>query len=355
VAPNGIIGEWQRSGRYMGQGGRGAAAATDGRFLYVMGGMREPQDSMSPEVFYAPLGADGSVGDWRPTAALPTPLSNHSAYFHNGNIYIFGGRKTNASITNEVLVARVRDDGQLDPWEVSPARLAVPVEVASSCAADDFLFLFCGQTTGGGLHNAIQYSMLTSDGITAWASVNTTMNARIYASAALDRQRRAIYISGGRFSTRYTDLNDKVFCFKLQQRTAEPTPAAAPAPSVATMVGGGQASPAVGAPPAVGFLPHTEAMRLAAESNRNSFIMVYSSNIGFSRTELMVLENSQAFRQAAQHVVCGKLDIVDHPDLARQLGLIRVPAYFLLDSRGNVLRRETGRRPEAELIGWLRP
>jgi len=338
VGENGILTPWLRSSPYPGKMGQGSAAATDGHNLYVIGGLNDPGDNASPEVFCAPLNADGTVGTWVPTSKLPTALWSHAAYFHNGSIYVLGGRagSNDAAITNRVLVGRVGDQGGIESWIESPSSLAYPVEVASVCAADDFLFLFCGRTQGGQMIEKIQFSMLTAEGLSPWQEVPTVMNTRIYASAALDRRRRAIYIAGGRFTDRYRDLVDKVYCFRLLPKAEQAAPAVAPQMA---------AAPA--------FAPHEQALARAQAEGKNLFLFAYSNNIEFTRQELAKVSASPEFLKGTDAMVLGMMDVSKHGELAEKMRLLRVPTFMIVDPAGNIVSRESGRKSIPELLAFI--
>jgi hypothetical protein len=336
IGADGRLGQWQRSGRYAGEGGQGAAATTDGRFLYVTGGINKAGIAQR-EVFYARIQrGTGSVGPWAATAPLPSPLWSHSLFFHNGNLYTLGGRMGSemSSVTDAVMVSYVNDDGTLQPWRISPMKLAFPVELASACAADDFLFLFCGRDPGGRIVEQIQFSRLTGDGISPWRSIGTSMAARIYSSAALDPVRRAVYITGGRFTTNYADTTDRAYCFPLRATAHASAPA-----STTTAVNT--------------FLPHQEAYALATSQGKPVFLMVYSNSIEFTRADLQTLCQSAAFGAGTSNLVLGSLDAAAHPEVARNLGLIRVPAYLIIGPDGSLRASMSGRKSEAELLQFI--
>lgn len=331
VDADGRFGPWKRSSRYNGEGGQGTAAATDGRFLYVTGGLL-PDDAAINEVHFAPILRDGSVGAWNATAPLPTPLHSHSAYFHNGTVYTFGGRMGNNQVTANVYQGSLNDDGTITQWTISPMKLAFPVELATACAADDFLFLFCGRNQEEAVVEQIQFSSLTPDGISPWGSIGTSMTARIYSSAALDRKRRVIYMTGGRFSSRYTDINDKSYGFPLRRPQTSPEIAAATKGST--------------------FLPHDAAFERARTENKRMFLAVYSNAITYTRAEFERLASSSSFSGAANQLVLGRMDAAANPEAARNLGLIRVPSYLIISPTGEVVARTSGRKTEAELLAF---
>ena len=98
---------------------RALAAATNGHYVYVIGGVDE-RNAYAKTVEFAKIEADGSLGRWRPTSALGTGRIYLAAAYLNGFIYVLGGGTgpLGSDNTPTALVerARVRNDGRLGPW-----------------------------------------------------------------------------------------------------------------------------------------------------------------------------------------------------------------------------------------------
>jgi N-acetylneuraminic acid mutarotase len=325
VGSDGSIAEWKRSTEWSEVGSVGAAAVTDQRNLYMLGGnaATEEGSGVTNAVCYAPILSDGKLGSWVAGRSMPKGLIFHSAYFHNGSIYVVGGRiaLSEDAVSDGVYSVVVNDDGSLGEWQTSAQKLAYPVNGASACAADDFLFLFCGRTLKGELVERIQYSKLTLTGISEWRAVDTTITSRYYSSAAIDLTRRAVYIVGGRRSTNFQDTNSDVFCYPLVAKAA--APAAIP---------GGSA----------GFLPFEAARAKAQAEGKNLFVFAYSSQIDMSREALARFEGSAEFKTPHERTIYSSLDISNSPKAVRDLGIMRVPSYVVFDAAGRILAKESG-------------
>jgi hypothetical protein len=88
IDAGGSLGKWSvaqpmQLGRYA------LATATYDRFLYALGGITGAEYTASVE--RTTRDANGALGVWTSTTALPYPLSNFSAATHGKNIYIVGG------------------------------------------------------------------------------------------------------------------------------------------------------------------------------------------------------------------------------------------------------------------------
>ncbi|MDX1971207.1 MAG: kelch repeat-containing protein [Candidatus Sumerlaeia bacterium] len=326
----GVLGDWQRSAPYAATTGQGAAAATDGRALYVIGGLEDPGEKPSNQVFFTTLDSNGIPTSWKATSPLPTPLANHCAFVNNGSIYTLGGiiNEQESSATQDVYVSEIQPDGSLSPWRVAPQKLSYNVNLASAAAADDFLFLFCGRTPQRTTLSKVQFAQITSSGLSNWADRDTPITARSFSSAAMDPIRRSVYVSGGRFSSNYADINDKVFCFPLR-------------PSNASLF----ASRSFG-----GFKGFEEAKEFAQSMKKNIFTCVYSSDIQFSSEAMIKLSQDQLILAKTENFLLAQLDIAESPSLQERYGIYRVPSYMLLDPNGQVLKRKDGLRSVQELL-----
>lgn len=92
------------------------------RFLYVLGGRTggSPRDSIQIGEFKF----DGTLLGWRPSAVvLPLPLWNLRAFVSGGFLYIAGGctGPGEDTATNAVYSCRIRQNGDLEPWQPCPS------------------------------------------------------------------------------------------------------------------------------------------------------------------------------------------------------------------------------------------
>jgi thioredoxin-like negative regulator of GroEL len=58
---------------------------------------------------------------------------------------------------------------------------------------------------------------------------------------------------------------------------------------------------------------------------------------------------------ALEAMIPVKVDVDQHPDLARQFGVNPIPAYALLDANENIVKFGEGYREPQEFLDWLRP
>jgi hypothetical protein len=68
--------------------------------LFVLGGHHD--QAHFEDVFSAPVGRDGRLGEWEFTTPLPLPLVHFGVVEHNGRIYVFGGQDERDDLHTEV-------------------------------------------------------------------------------------------------------------------------------------------------------------------------------------------------------------------------------------------------------------
>lgn len=114
VQADGSLGAW-RAETPLPEGVYTHAAAAEGT-LYVLGGVVSGGSEVSNEVLRAPIGADGALGAWTQTTPLPRPLANLGSAISNGRIYVTGGW-TGTEASSAVYSAAILPDKSLGEWE----------------------------------------------------------------------------------------------------------------------------------------------------------------------------------------------------------------------------------------------
>lgn len=87
-----------------------------GKFLYIAGGHTGGERLTSVEV--SRLSADGDIGPWQQTTALPRPRSAFAVATHGRHVYVLGGGGDNGPLSS-VDVASANGQGKLG-WAISP-------------------------------------------------------------------------------------------------------------------------------------------------------------------------------------------------------------------------------------------
>ncbi|HRY97206.1 MAG TPA: hypothetical protein P5147_27340, partial [Myxococcota bacterium] len=192
VAPiqaDGTVGAWTRTRDF--QVGRSlhSSVAYNG-FLYVLGGY--DGTNLLDDVQVAPIAADGTLGPWRSTAALPSARADHASVATNGFLYVLGG---NASIgpLATVMVAPIRADGSLGPWSATTSFSSARSN-HTSVAYNGYLYVLGGYTVS--YRSDVQVAPINADGtVGAWSATTALPTAcRSHTSVAADGY---LYVLGG--------------------------------------------------------------------------------------------------------------------------------------------------------------
>ncbi len=87
--------------------------------IYVLGGL-DSQGTATTTVYHAAVNADGGLGAWAETTALPQALFAHGAVLVRGRIYVAGGNGADGNPVKTVYSAKVKSDGTLEAWTALP-------------------------------------------------------------------------------------------------------------------------------------------------------------------------------------------------------------------------------------------
>lgn len=129
--------------------------------LFVLGGHND--QAYFEDVFSAPMGRDGRLGEWELTTPLPLPLVHFGVVEHNGRIYVFGGQDERDDLHTEVYSTEAAGP-KLGDWR-KEAPFPVPLSRMTVNRADKRIVV-----TGGGfgwappVHSAIFVSEIGEAG-----------------------------------------------------------------------------------------------------------------------------------------------------------------------------------------------
>jgi hypothetical protein len=128
-----------------------AASVTmgDRTFLYCVGGFeyRQGKPCDLECVYVAESTKPGEVGPWKAVTSLPYPVMSTRAAGHGDRLYVLGGTSKflpPLKRHDEVLSARVKEDGTLGPWQ-QVGRLPQPMEGMATFVFEDCLYLLGGE------------------------------------------------------------------------------------------------------------------------------------------------------------------------------------------------------------------
>ncbi|KKW46861.1 MAG: hypothetical protein A3A43_01605 [Candidatus Liptonbacteria bacterium RIFCSPLOWO2_01_FULL_56_20] len=148
-----------------------ARAEAGNGYLYVLGGYPSVWTSPTSTVWYARFGANGTFGAWRATTPLPQPLDYFGTTVWNGYLYVAGGYTGASGRTNAVYAASMNANGTLGAWMTTTA-LPNGLSGHFAAAANGYLYV-TGGTAGAEVlpTSTVVYAPINSDHtVGAWAS-----------------------------------------------------------------------------------------------------------------------------------------------------------------------------------------
>ncbi len=162
------------------------ASAVSNGYLYAIGGEDSGGTTYYNTVYFAPLGADGSVGGWQTGSTLPNTIARTTGAVYNGNLYTIAGR-VNGSRAATSYYAAINNGGSgtssATTWTAATNDLSPMypngIGYNSMFVHDDYLY------TVGGLSNGNHQSSVWSAPLRPDGSLGTwTQQASMPASRA---------------------------------------------------------------------------------------------------------------------------------------------------------------------------
>lgn len=247
INSNGNLGRWETSTDLL-EGRFYLGAASDGQFLYALGGGGGPiGDDNIPlaSVERAVIHSDGSLGEWQLHSYLTTPRRGLKIEQYNGQIYAIGGyngqflrstERLNLAATpqwileqneaqvdryihataimenrlyllgghvekagpmsyGDIEMTRIRENGTLEPWQVSLSRLVNARFIATGFSLGKYLYIAGGHNGIKRLDSVEMTSVDQSGNAGEWNLLLPMIHKRSAAASAVYGKR--VYILGG--------------------------------------------------------------------------------------------------------------------------------------------------------------
>ena len=176
VNANGSLGAWASTSA-LPSGRHALSSAVFDGFVYAIGGINGNDDLLT-DVLVAPINADGTIGGWSSTTALPVGEYFHSSFAYNGFLYVTGGFDVNFAAIGDVLVAPINADGSVGAWS-STTSLPSGRGFHSTLAYNGFLYTVGGGPGLGELSGDVLVASINADGtIGSWLSTTSLPLAR---------------------------------------------------------------------------------------------------------------------------------------------------------------------------------
>jgi hypothetical protein len=166
VNSDGTLGDWNATTAVPSARFGHASVAYNG-YVYSIGGGTEGASPVT-DVLVAPVRADGALGDWTPTTALPSARMWHSCIAYNGFLYAMGGYDGNGPMT-DVVVSPINADGTLGDWSATEA-LPSARYAHSGFVHDGFVFAVAGTEGNGPVSDAVAAAINPDGTLGAWTA-----------------------------------------------------------------------------------------------------------------------------------------------------------------------------------------
>jgi N-acetylneuraminic acid mutarotase len=186
-APAGAVLPWEPSPPELAlPAGRmdGTAVIAGTKLLYIGG-----TDGVAPSdrVFVSTVYSSGNFSSWTEGPALPQPLTNESAAFVGGQVFVFGGTDAQGVPTSVAYVSTIDPaTGEPGPWEpIDTLVLPAPRTGMALAVAGDGLFLVGGNDGTGPVTTVWKSTLDKSAKLTAWQPQADLLRAQSDAGASL--------------------------------------------------------------------------------------------------------------------------------------------------------------------------
>ena len=202
---DGTVGAWVAT-TALPSGRAGHASVAYNGYVYAFGGQDNP-GAITATSYYAPLNADGTVGAWAITTALPVASSEVGVSTYNGYVYITGGTTATGVFTNQVRYAPINANGTLGAW-TSTTNLPANRGIHASMAINGFLYIIGGYEGGTATDTVLMAPINANGSVGTWSNTSSLLNPRYYIDAYI--YNNYVFVAGGR-TTGSAETNSSMY------------------------------------------------------------------------------------------------------------------------------------------------
>jgi len=184
----------------------GAAMVIHNNYIYMIAGVDGRNFLSSTE--YAPILANGLIGQWKSGPALVMDRGFTEAIVRNGYIYVVGGGNgpNGKHLLQSVERAKINDDGSLGQWRLESSQTILPRRCTKLALIGDYLYSFGGY--GGTLLDSVEYAKILEDGsVGQWNMASEPMLLPRYVNSVKSVDGN-VYVIGGHDQNKGVGITD---------------------------------------------------------------------------------------------------------------------------------------------------
>ena len=191
IKADGTIGSWTATtalpvGTYY------ATSVVYSGYLYEIGGTTT---SVTAVVDYAPINANGTIGSWTATTSLTAVTNESTSVVYNGYIYEIGGFNGAANVAT-VNYAKIDPPGYTTSY-TSTTALGTAIYCAASVSYNGYIYEIGGFDNTVTAQTTVKYAALSSNGtVGSWSSTSALTAASAYGAATV--YNGYVYLVGGK-------------------------------------------------------------------------------------------------------------------------------------------------------------
>lgn len=194
INSDGTLGAWTKTALTYPTPIAAHAAVVTKKRLYVLGG-NTGSGVYTNATYYAPINEDGTLGDWVAGPNLPDASCGSSTVVTRNRIYLMGAALSASNYTGNVYTATISADGTIGAWSATTA-LPGPLVSSSSMLLKSRVYLMGGATNASTFVSTVYTAPVNADGtLGAWTTATALPGAMAFSSCVATRWR--IYLYGG--------------------------------------------------------------------------------------------------------------------------------------------------------------
>jgi hypothetical protein len=194
---DGSISSWQNATSLPAARMFGSVFIANG-YLYALGGTNAGGQTTS---YYAKLNTDGSIGSWNTTTVLPSAMYGMGTAVANGYVYLTGGNGA-TNVTPNVYYAKLNTDGSIGSWTTVSNALPGERYNHSSAVINGYLYVVGGLDTTPSGQTSVYYAQLNNNGsVGAFTTAVNSLPAARSSYGALVTANGYMYVAGGNLTT----------------------------------------------------------------------------------------------------------------------------------------------------------